>query len=91
MKKMKLRKFSDSLLLKTGHFEGFVVKPDYWYGYDENGLPFATSTWVKNGQLKCFRKDEGIWKETYLTRDEAKEKLPLELLRTLNRNHQFRA
>lgn len=42
-------------------FHGFHVQPKFWYGYDVDGTPVATSCWRCNNMVGCYVFTEDVW------------------------------
>ena len=58
-------------------FDGFILKRGYFYGKDATGHPIATSTFVKDGFLAIYTKDDyGKWEKSWLPVELAKKLYP---------------
>lgn len=58
MKKYTMREMSD---FTTANYQGFTLKPGYWYGKNLRGQAIATSTWVSCGNVAIYVKTEKGW------------------------------
>lgn len=78
-----MRKLQEDLA--RAMFHGFILQPGFWYGYDADGFPVATSTWVQNGELAMYIKQKGLWKREWKDLKTNKMNLPLPLVQELQR------
>ena len=62
--------------VKLASFEGFFLKPGYYYGYDSKGRPIATSTWTVNERLCLYVKEHGDWTQHWVSEAEFKTLYP---------------
>lgn len=62
--------------VKLASFEGFFLKPGYYYGYDSQGRPIATSTWTVNERLCLYVKEHGDWTQHWVREAEFKKLYP---------------
>ena len=67
-KKGYLEKFSE---FSKAVYDGFVLKPGYFYGINYRGEPIATSTYVKDGKLALYRREQEKWILDYIPVKEA--------------------
>ncbi len=61
---------------KLVSFEGFFLKPGYYYGYDESGRPIATSTWTVNDRLCLYVKEHGKWVSHWVRESDFRKTYP---------------
>lgn len=58
MKKYQMKEMRD---FTTANYQGFTLKPGYWYGKNLRGQAIATSTWVSCGNVAIYVKTEKGW------------------------------
>lgn len=61
---------------KLVSYEGFFLKPGYYYGYDSKGRPVATSQWTVNGRICVYVKENGKWTKHWIREDEFRSTYP---------------
>ena len=69
-KLMEVQSFSKAV------FDGFVLKRGYFYGRDDDGRPIATSTFVKDGKLALYTKDNSHWIRSWIPLETARNLYP---------------
>lgn len=67
-KKGYLEKFTE---FSKAVYDGFVLKPGYFYGVNYRGQPIATSTYVKDGKLALYKKEQDHWVPDFIPVAEA--------------------
>jgi len=69
--------------LAKGNFRGFTLKKGFWYGYDPDGVPVATSGWIMDDDLIIYQLAGEKWYKYALPVESCKELLPAEMLEAL--------
>lgn len=71
--------------LSKAWFTGFTLKKGFWYGFTPEGIPVATSGWIKDGKLMLYFKcEDDIWRADPSPREKYEKLLPWEMVEYLD-------
>lgn len=66
MRKIRLSRFDSTYSVK---WNGFTLRPNYWYGYTETELPIVSDSFIKFGKVRVWIGNNNKWEENWILID----------------------
>ena len=67
------------------NYHGFILKKDFWYGADAEGIPVATSGWInKKKELVLYKLKKERWEQFTLSEIEYRKLLPADMVTAIS-------